>query len=334
MISVGQEPVQGQGQVQVQVQEVMYEQLQVCKCASNTYSCNTCEYSTDRKSSYDAHNITNMHIKNKNIEKAGGTVVVKHRKKKLGGVELPADKQFNCINCKKPYGSRNGLWKHRKMCSVEMNEETSSNNQLTNAIMELIKQNQDFQKQLIEITKENKCITTHTTNMVQNNNTFNLQVFLNETCKDALNMVDFVKMMRIELSDLENTAKMGYTDGVSKIFVNGLKELDVHKRPIHCSDFKREILYIKEDNVWEKDNEDKTLMKQAIRQVEHKNIIQIPRWVKAHPDAVKGDDRLNMQYLNIMCQSTGGDLANSEQNVNKIIRNVAKEVIISKSLMH
>ena len=164
---------------------------------------------------------------------------------------------LNCINCKKPYGSRNGLWKHRKMCSVEMNEGTSSNNQLTNAIMELIKQNQDFQKQLIEITKENKCITTHTTNMVQNNNTFNLQVFLNETCKDALNMVDFVKMMRIELSDLENTAKMGYTDGVSKIFVNGLKELDVHKRPIHCSDFKREILYIKEDNVWEKDNEDK-----------------------------------------------------------------------------
>jgi hypothetical protein len=200
--------------------------------------------------------------------------------------------------------------------------------------MELIKQNQDFQKQLIEITKENKCITTHTTNMVQNNNTFNLQVFLNETCKDALNMVDFVKLMRIELSDLENTAKMGYTDGVSKIFVNGLKELDVHKRPIHCSDFKREILYIKEDNVWEKDNEDKTLMKQAIRQVEHKNIIQIPRWVQAHPDAVKGDDRLNMQYLNIMCQSTGGDLSNSEQNVNKIIRNVAKEVIISKSLMH
>lgn len=316
------------------ITEMIDNSKQVCQCTPSIYSCNTCEYSTDRKSSYDAHIITNKHVKNKSIEMAGGIVIVKHRQKKSRDSELTNDKLFNCTYCKKPYGSRNGLWKHKKLCSAELNEDTPSNNKLTNAIMELIKQNQDFQKQLIEITKENKTITTHTTNMVQNNNTFNLQVFLNETCKDALNMVDFVKMMRIELSDLENTAKLGYTDGVSKIFVNGLKELDVHKRPIHCSDLKREILYIKEDNVWEKDTEDKTLMKQAIRRVEHKNIVQIPLWVQAHPEAIKGDDRLNTQYLNIVCQSTGGDHSQTEQNINKIIRNVAREVIISKSLMH
>lgn len=307
---------------------------QVCQCAPLIYSCNTCEYSTNRKSSYDAHIVTIKHAKNKSIEMSGGTVVIKNRQKKNRDSELTGDKLFNCTYCKKPYGSRNGLWKHKKTCSTESNEGNPSNSKLTNAIMELIKQNQDFQKQLIEITKENKSVTTHTTNMVQNNNTFNLQVFLNETCKDALNMVDFVKMMRIELSDLENTAKLGYTDGVSKIFVNGLKELDVRKRPIHCSDFKREILYIKEDNVWEKDNEEKTLMKQAIRRVEHKNIVQIPLWVQAHPEAIKGDDKLNTQYLNIVCQSTGGDQSQTEQNINKIIRNVAREVIISKSLMY
>lgn len=317
------------------ITEMIDNQKQVCQCSTAIYTCETCEYSTDRKSSYDAHIVTNKHLKNKTIEMAGGTVVVKHRKKKNQPDELSGDiKMFNCLRCKKPYGSRNGLWKHKKMCFAESKEDSQSNENLTNAIMELIKQNQDFQKQLIEITKENKSITTHTTNMVQNNNTFNLQVFLNETCKDALNMVDFVKMMRIELSDLENTAKLGYTDGVSKIFVNGLKELDVHKRPIHCSDLKREILYIKEDNVWEKDTEDKTLMKQAIRRVEHKNIVQIPLWLHAHPEAIKGDDRLNTQYLNIVCQSTGGDHSQTEQNINKIIRNVAKEVIISKSLMH
>ena len=310
---------------------------QVCQCSPNMYSCDTCEYSTDRKSSYDAHIITNKHIKNKNIEHSGGVVVMKHRQRKQKRdteLEQGVDKQFNCANCKKPYGSRNGLWKHKKMCTIEIDITNPTNTQLTNAIMELIKQNQDFQKQLIEITKEGKCITNHTTNMVQTNNTFNLQVFLNETCKDALNMVDFVKMMRIELTDLENTAKLGYTDGVSKIFVNGLKELDVNKRPIHCSDSKREILYIKEDNVWEKDTEDKTLIKQAIRRVEHKNLLQIPLWVKAHPDATKGDNKLNTQYLNIVCQSTGGDISHTEQNINKIIRNVAKEVFIPKMIAH
>lgn len=301
----------------------------VCQCLQKLHICNTCEYSTDRKSSYDLHMMTNKHMKNIKIEKMGGTVVVNNRRKKqLQVFGQGSDKSFDCLNCKKPYGSRNGLWKHKKTCAIEL---SPSSSQLTCAIMELIKQNQDFQKQLIEISKESKCITNHTTNMVQNNTTFNLQVFLNETCKDALNMVDFVKMMRIEFSDLENTAKLGYTDGVSNIFVNGLKGLDVNKRPIHCSDFKREIMYIKEDNVWEKDTEDKTLMKQAIRRVEHKNIVQIPLWLKAHPNAIKSNDKLNMQYLNILCQSTGGDPTNSEQNINKIIRNVAKEVIISKN---
>jgi len=327
-------------------EEEKLEPQELCQCLNTTgvpinininiYKCETCEYATNRKSSYDAHVITNKHIKNDLIKKNGGVVVIKHQRKnvKRGIVyDILQTKLFNCTKCDKPYGSRNGLWKHRKMCATEINAPPKDNMQLTCAIMELIKQNQDFQKQIIEITKENKCVTnntTHTTTSVQHNNTFNLQVFLNETCKDALNMVDFVKMMRIDLSDLETTAKLGYTDGVSRIFVNGLKELDVHKRPIHCSDFKREILYIKEDDVWAKDTEDKTLMKQAIRRVEHKNIVQIPLWIKAHPEAVKSDDKLNKQYLNIVCQSTGGDYSNIEQNINKIIRNVAKEVIISK----
>lgn len=298
---------------------------------NNLYTCEKCDYSTCRKSSFSSHLVTNKHIKNNNLQPGYEYMVrVKHFRK-------PVKRDFKsivCPNCEKNYDSRNGLWKHKKQCktgAAPAPMESNNNEQLTTAIMELIKQNQDFQKQLLEIAKEGKNIINNTTNNV-NNTTFNLQVFLNETCKDALNMVDFVKMMRIELTDLEHTAKLGYTDGVSRIFVNGLKELDVHKRPIHCSDLKREILYIKEDDVWEKDNEEKSLMKQAIRRVEHKNIIQIPLWVKAHPEALKGDDKLNTQYLNIIYQSTGGDQVQTQcdQNINKIIRNIAREVVISK----
>jgi hypothetical protein len=252
-----------------------------------------------------------------------------------------------CI-CGKTFKERTGLWRHKKKCEAfkqcldkdlleeekGLDSDTQSSEKLSSAIMTLIKQNQDLQKQLIEIAKESKQIIHNSTtnNNTNNTNHFNLQVFLNETCKDALNMVDFVKLMRIDLADLEEIGRLGYSDGVSRIFVNGLKELDARKRPIHCSDFKREILYIKEDNVWERDTEEKTLIKQAIRYVEHKNIVQIPVWIKAHPDCVRSSNKDNTKYLTMICESTGGqDQSQLENNLNKIIRNIAREVVIDKN---
>jgi hypothetical protein len=200
----------------------------------------------------------------------------------------------------------------------------------------MFKENKDFKdllmeqmKQLIDISKEgrntvinNTCNTTNTR--------FNLNVYLNETCKDAVNMVDFVDSLHLQLSDLEETGKLGYSNGMSRIFINGLKDMDACKRPIHCSDLKRETLYIKEDDVWEKDNEERDKIKKAIRKIEQKNIQQIPIWIKAHPNCVISANRDSTPYLKMVMQSTGGPNADETANMNKIISNIAREVFINK----
>jgi hypothetical protein len=263
-----------------------------------------------------------------------------------------ADKITQCDKCNKTYKSRNGLWKHKKTCNVEQpkmdvaiktainpeyaqpindllaasNQVLNANETLTNTVMDLIKQNQDLQKQLMEIAKEGRnTIINNTTN-----NSFNLRVYLNETCKDAVNMVDFVNSLHLQLSDLEETGKLGYSNGMSRIFINGLKDMDACKRPIHCSDLKRETLYIKEDDVWEKDNEDRDRIKKAIRKIEQKNVQQIPLWIKAHPNCVIGTNRESTPYLKMVLQSTGGMNPDEDANLNKIITNIAREVFINK----
>jgi hypothetical protein len=206
------------------------------------------------------------------------------------------------------------------------NQVLNANETLTNTVMDLIKQNQDLQKQLMEIAKEGRnTIINNTTN-----NSFNLRVYLNETCKDAVNMVDFVNSLHLQLSDLEETGKLGYSNGMSRIFINGLKDMDACKRPIHCSDLKRETLYIKEDDVWEKDNEDRDRIKKAIRKIEQKNVQQIPLWIKAHPNCVIGTNRESTPYLKMVLQSTGGMNPDEDANLNKIITNIAREVFINK----
>jgi len=206
------------------------------------------------------------------------------------------------------------------------NQVLNANETLTNTVMDLIKQNQDLQKQLMEIAKEGRnTIINNTTN-----NSFNLRVYLNETCKDAVNMVDFVNSLHLQLSDLEETGKLGYSNGMSRIFINGLKDMDACKRPIHCSDLKRETLYIKEDDVWEKDNEERDRIKKAIRKIEQKNVQQIPLWIKAHPNCVIGNNRESTPYLKMVLQSTGGVNPDEDANLNKIITNIAREVFINK----
>ena len=205
-----------------------------------------------------------------------------------------------------------------------------SNSELTNAIITLIKQNQEFQSQLFEMAKECKNITTHNNNTTNHTTNFNLNIFLNEKCKDAINMVDFVESLHLQMSDLEETGKLGYSNGMSRIFINGLKDMDVCKRPIHCSDLKRETLYIKEDDVWEKDNEERDKIKKAIRKIEQKNIQQIPLWIKAHPNCVISANRDSTPYLKMVLQSTGGANPDETASMDKIISNIAREVVINK----
>jgi hypothetical protein len=197
----------------------------------------------------------------------------------------------------------------------------------------LIKENSEFKSMILEVVKTiQPNNTTNNNSHNTTNNNFNLQFFLNDTCKDAINLVDFVEGLQVKLKDLEETAKLGYSEGVSKIFINGLNELEVNMRPIHCSDVKRETLYIKDHDEWIKEDSSKTHLTKAIKSVGKKNIQQIFEWQKKYPDYNDPDSRNNDKYLKMLSNAMNGSTDEEQcKNMNKIVKNIAKEVIIDKN---
>jgi hypothetical protein len=170
----------------------------------------------------------------------------------------------------------------------------------------------------------------NTTNNIDNK-TFNLQFFLNETCKDAMNITDFVSSIKLSLEDLENTGRQGYIQGISNIIIKNLNNLEQHLRPLHCSDYKREVLYIKDNNKWTKDAENKPMLTKAIKTIANENIKQINKWKDHYPDCVKSDSKKNNLYLKIVSNSMNGlTKEEGDKNINKIISNIVKEVVIEK----
>lgn len=200
--------------------------------------------------------------------------------------------------------------------------------------MKLVQDNNDFKSMVLEVIKNGTHNTTNTnTNTTTNshNKTFNLNIFLNEQCKDAVNMSDFVDSLIIELSDLEKTGRTNFVEGISNLILKNLRALDRNKRPIHCSDLKRETLYIKDNNKWERESDDKLRFKNIIRGIANENIKKIDDWTKKYPDCRLADSRKNDLYLNIVMNSMcGGSHEETQKNLNDIIRNIAKEVVIQK----
>jgi hypothetical protein len=238
--------------------------------------------------------------------------------------------KFVCKNCNKNYKDNSGLWRHNKKCVQVLNDNNIEIQQPTNElVMSLLNQNMELQKQIIDLCKDkNTVIHNNTTN---NNNSFNINFFLNEQCKDALNIDDFVKQIKLQLSDLDMIGRVGYVEGISKIFIRNLQELDVFKRPIHCSDLKRETLYVKDNNAWEKENGENNKIKRVIKQIECKNIKQIPQWVQQNPESDDYDSKKHLEYQNIVLQAMGGSMLEDDNKKQKqIIRNIAKKVVIDK----
>jgi hypothetical protein len=250
--------------------------------------------------------------------------------------------KFTCTNCSKKYNDNSGLWRHKKKCidsqdnpSENMKNDNSNNDTSNkdNLIEYLIKENAEFKTLILELVKKdnNNLTNINSHNVNSNNKTFNLQFFLNEQCKDALNISDFVDSIKLQLTDLETTGRLGYVEGVSKILIKNLNELDAHKRPIHCSDLKREVLYIKDDDKWSKEDDEKHLIKKAIKDVANKNIRQIPEWTNQNPDCKQSDSKKNDQYLNIVMNSmSGGTNEEQSNNIEKIVKNISKSVFIDK----
>ena len=253
----------------------------------------------------------------------------------------PLENPLGCKNCNKVYSSRNGLWKHKNKsnCMQHTNEiiETSidvkSSNielapQLIQLITELVKGQNGLQESILELCKNgtNNTINTHTNS---HNKAFNLNFFLNETCKDAMNIMDFVESIKLQVSDLESVGELGYIEGISNIIVKNLNALDVTQRPVHCTDKKRETIYIKDDNKWEKD-EERNKMHKMIKKVADKNARLLPKFTEKYPDYKNYHSKNSDKYSKIIVEAMGGSGDNDYEKEEKIIKNIAKNILVEK----
>jgi uncharacterized protein YxeA len=296
----------------------------ISKNVLNNYVCECCDYICYKKSDYTKHLNTAKHKKKISLN--------------TNEPETLIQILFMCKNCNKSYKGRNGLWYHEQKCGIIKSENIkientivdSSSNEikvLTDLVLELVKSNNDLQKQMLEMCKNNNTIINNTnSHNTTNNKTFNLQLFLNEECKDAMNMSEFINSIELKISDLVNIGKLGYVEGVSNIIIKQLNDTDLNKRPVHCSDAKRETLYVKEENKWEKETQDTKQMLTAVRGVNKKNYQFLATWKETHPKCMDSKSNQSDEYMKIMSKVMDGDI----ENINKVIKKVAKEVVIEK----
>jgi len=288
----------------------------------NLFECINCDYITCNKKDFNKHLTTDKH---KNTQKS-----TNFNKK---SPKIP--KPFLC-ECGKLYKERTGLWKHKKVCNNNLiNTDDISDKELIMMLLkqnsELITQNSEFVKNGTNTSNSYNNTTNSYNNTNSHNKTFNLQFFLNETCKDAMNIMDFVDSIKLQLSDLENVGKIGYVDGISNIINKNLQALDVSLRPVHCTDKKREVLYIKDEDKWEKECESKTKIRKAIKHVAHKNSKLLPIFKEKYPDCGKSISKYSDQFNKIVIEAMGGPGDNDMEKENKIIANISKNVAIDKS---
>lgn len=304
--------------------------------SSKTFHCDICDYNTSRNSQYLRHLSTEKH---KRLIMANEKELKSSEKNNKIENEI-----FNCI-CGKQYKHQSSLCKHKQKCEIlalqknELKKKEKENSYLKDELIKtLIQENKEIKQILIDISnKPSNSIqhitnnnTTNTTNTTNNN--FNLNFFLNVTCKDALNIDEFLNGIQLKLKDLETTGKLGYVNGISAIFINALKDLEVTKRPIHCSDIKRETLYIKDKDIWEKENENMERIRDAIKTITHENIKLIPIWQKENPQFLNSSSILNDTFIKIVKGTMNASTdEESDKNINKIIKNISKETVINKN---
>ena len=317
------------------------------------FVCESCNYFTNKKSSYEKHITTIKH--HKMCEKYCG-----HKKKEI--------KIFKCEWCNRGFNARNSLWYHKKKCPTQgVTQDISNSNVISNdkdtgnilddsAVVHLMKENGELKKLLSVRSEEERSIMktiekVHTDNTslhsqiltaitdgklgnttnIHNNQRFNLNFFLNEQCKDAMNIGDFIDSLQLDQMDVEETGRLGYVEGISRIFMNKLNELDMYSRPLHCTDLKRETLYIKEDDRWEKDTDKKDKLQSIVEKVANKNYEQLPVWQQQNPNHLVTNTSECELFMDIACNILGG--GNEQETVKfrgQIMRNVLKEVTLEK----
>jgi hypothetical protein len=283
---------------------------------SPKYCCELCDFNTSKKIDYARHTQTQKHKNN---------VLTTDDNAKNSP-------KYVCECCEKKYNDRAGLWRHKKKCLGENTIIDNDDPTDKELILMLIKQNSQLIQQNSDLVKNGTHNTTISNNTNSHNKTFNMQFFLNETCKDAMNIMDFVNSIKIQLCDLENVGKVGFVDGISSIIVKNLNLLDETKRPVHCADTKREVMYVKDENKWEKEDEDKKKIRKMIKYVTHKNTKLMKEFREKYPGCEKSESKYSNSYDKLIIEAFGGKGDNDEEKENKIIRKISKATTIDKNV--
>ena len=327
--------------------------------AKNTpkFYCEKCDYYCNKKSNYTKHLATEKHI----------LCMTTSNDTRVEDNEI---KLSNCHVCNKEFVNRSGLWKHKKKCftkevsastlddSFECNTIKDTNIPME-LILEVIKQSKEIQNVLVEQTKELQQKLLEKENQLlekenivigqqkqliemskkpsmvnsNNNNQFNLNFFLNETCKNAMNIQDFISSIKLTTQDFETTGRIGFVDGISRIFINELNRLEVERRPLHCTDMKRETVYVKDNDTWEKENLEKKKLKWAINSIAQLNLNQVQEWQQEYPECRENNTVANTRFNKMAMVALGGFGDEEETKYrDKIMKNVLREIIISKNI--
>jgi len=298
---------------------------------TSNFFCEKCNFECSKKQDYDRHLLTRKH------QILTNTYTIK-----------PEKLQTFVCECGKNYKHRQSLFSHKKKCTYEPTEKeisdtdsdkesqvqeiqnTNENNiDYKDMFLEMMKENRELHKTIHEMIPKIGNNNTTTTNN-NNNQQFNLQFFLNEQCKDALNITDFMQSLQLNMNDLIQTGKLGYVDGMSRIFVKALKDMDVTERPIHCTDIKRETVYIKDQDKWEKDEHNKEKIKKTIRNIENKNLKMLPKWQEDNPDCMNMESKKSDEFMELSINALGGN-ADKEVSEKRIMKNILKEVVLDKN---
>ena len=317
----------------------------------SNFECKYCDFVCSKQSNFSKHLSTRKHSAN-----AEG---YKKMPENAGNIECECE-------CGKKYAFLSGLWRHKKICKIS--KQSLSNNilqklindcgndvnisntnnisnisnsgnitALTNLVMtvvqcniELQKQNNEYQARNMELSKNN-AVQYNTVISNNNNKTFNLNFFLNEQCKNAMNMGEFVDTFKLHLNDLEHVGKQGYIDGISEIIIKKLNEMDIYKRPIHCSDAKRETIFVKDADVWERESENRDKLRGAVKNIAKKNSDMLPDWIRINNPLYTKMDCMHSNYVNIVVEAMGGK-GDVNENDNKIIKKISRTVLIEKEL--
>jgi hypothetical protein len=302
----------------------MFDKDKECE-SSDRFCCSLCNYTTNKKFNFDKHIITRKHERSIKAQE-----------------DLARKDKHICKTCSKEYKDYSGLWRHKKKCPLPAAPATPNHNaddMLTkdHIIMMLIKQNSELIKEttevksmIMEVLKNATAHQTINNNTNCHNKSFNLNLFLNEKCKDAMNIMDFVDSIKLQLSDLENVGKAGFVNGISNIIVKNLKALDETQRPVHCTDKKREVIYVKDEDKWEKEDAEYKKVRKAIKTIAKKNSKLLFEFKEKHPDCVDGDSKHSETYSKLVVEAYGGANKEDAENESRIIKNISKEVLIPK----